>query len=160
MGCDIHMVLERKTVREWVGVQTYPTVTKHSHSLSVAIPNLDLDWAESSWYAFPRVTSRNYELFASLAGVRGDGPEPKGEPDDISLLGRLTLDRWGFDAHSVTYYTLRECGVHFLNHYAPGDVLSEYRHKVLGSLFTVPEEEVDFNDEWLDNYRLIIFFDN
>jgi hypothetical protein len=54
-------------------------------------------------------TGRNYHLFAALAGVRGDGPEPKGIPEDASetIKRALPYDDYG-NYHSHSYYSLDE----------------------------------------------------
>lgn len=69
MGCDIHGFIERRSANEtWTSVS-----------------------ADQLWLA------RDYHLFSLLADVRshqpGDGPKPKGLPDDFShkVLSRLFL---------------------------------------------------------------------
>lgn len=61
MGCDIHVLLERKVGDKWVMVNRLESP----------------------------VTDRNYKRFAALAGVCGDGAVAKGLPDDLSESGRL-----------------------------------------------------------------------
>jgi hypothetical protein len=57
---------------------------------------------------------RNYELFGVLAGVREgnmpmiDPDGPRGTPDDLSAELQHSVDRWGDDGHSHTWYTLKE----------------------------------------------------
>ena len=75
MGCDIHVTLESKDDDEW--------------------------WSLGAGM----VLDRNYRTFANLAGVRGDGPPPKGLPDKISWMawdkggGKESLEG-GFHSHS------------------------------------------------------------
>jgi hypothetical protein len=112
------------------------------------------------WSAFWRAESRNYDLFNKLSGVRGEGgPEPNGLPEDISDLGAMIVAQWEGDGHSHTHYTLRECGIHFLNAYAPKKVLADDRASWLASFFGM-NYHVEHKDELLDNVRLIIFYDN
>ena len=54
---------------------------------------------------------RWYDLFGAMAGVRGDGPpivEPKGVPEDMSVVTRLDWERWVEDAHSASWYNEEE----------------------------------------------------
>lgn len=80
MGCDIHIFLERK--------------------------NQDNCWVDSMIYEHDRYKNgfqplsemyRNYTLFATLAGVRGDDPIalPKGIPEDCSPEYKKLCDDWG-----------------------------------------------------------------
>jgi len=75
---------------------------------------------DGPWTAHPNHTSdedghvddiggdRNYEVFGALAGVRGDGPDPKGLPDDITETVLNASDMWDGDGHSHSYYSLAE----------------------------------------------------
>ena len=73
MGCDIHIFLERRVENRWIMVNEINE---------------------------PQTTSRNYQRFAALAGVRGDGPKPRGIPDDVSESVKLHISDWGGDGHS------------------------------------------------------------
>ena len=65
------------------------------------------------WYHYnhPDV-KRDYDLFAKMAGVRGDiDPisEPRGLPDDITFLTQFDAEvHWGIDGHSHSYLTVEE----------------------------------------------------
>lgn len=89
MGCDIHMVYERrKSDREaWLGV--------------VAVDCIKVS-------ARPRCDDRDYEFFAALAGVRGMGPAPLGCPLDMSELARAQVALIGPDGHSRSYKLARD----------------------------------------------------
>jgi len=104
MGADIHMVLETKCGPEWVGVHSYPhaLVAAYSRGSNGELPE------RIPGVTWPVVTERNYELFAKLAGVRGDGPEPNGVPEDVSQLARVSIARWGGDGHSHSHLSLQE----------------------------------------------------
>lgn len=83
MGCDIHGWIEWKPTDpayggRWVGVRPLTG-------------NAD---------------DRNYERFAALAGVRGDGPEALGAPEDVSDTCRMEIERWDGDGHSHSYLPL------------------------------------------------------
>ena len=75
MGCDIHGWVEKRVGEKWVAVKEL------------------------------KDNARNYQRFAKLAGVRGDGPEAKGLPDDVSDTARLASDEFGY-GHSHSYIDL------------------------------------------------------
>lgn len=76
MGCDIHLHIEIKIAGQW------------------------------HHYACPKI-DRNYELFSIMADVRGNLPaisEPKGLPEDASIITKMNYDEyWSGDAHSKSY---------------------------------------------------------
>lgn len=84
MGCDIHGWVEWKPDDpayggRWVGVGQ---LTKYGNE-------------------------RNYKRFAALAGVRGEGPEANGAPDDMSDSTRFDMmENWAGDAHSSCWFPL------------------------------------------------------
>jgi len=75
MGCDIHMILESRIKGIW-------------------IYDCDIPWQAD-------ITSRNYTFFGALAGVRYDGPAPRGLPDDVCPATRARAE--GEDWHSHSY---------------------------------------------------------
>lgn len=68
-------------------------------------------WVEvnrgGKWVAFVEFTNkareRNYARFAALAGVRGEGPEALGFPEDAADTTRLHFESWQGDAHSASF---------------------------------------------------------
>ena len=76
MGCDIHVTLEQKEYETWWGLGS----------------NMN--------------PGRNYGTFAKLAGIRGDGPEPKGLPDNMSWETKEALEEG--DDHSHSWSTVKE----------------------------------------------------
>jgi len=96
MGCDIHIVVERKWGGKWVGVRTDKGYTIGGY-----------DSAECAW-RYPDVGRRDYPFFARLAGVRGDGPDPLGIPGDASDLTLALTREWEGDGHSFSYLPLKE----------------------------------------------------
>lgn len=57
--------------------------------------------------------TRNYFLFATLADVRNYHhipyiDEPRGLPKDACIRTWMAFERWGEDAHSESYFTLKE----------------------------------------------------
>lgn len=105
MGCDIHIVVERKWEGRWVGLRTDQGVTDGGYDGRSA------DWVRAA------VGQRNYAFFARLAGVRGPGPEPLGIPGDASDLSLMLLSDWEGDGHSFSYLPLKE----FAERWCAGD---------------------------------------
>lgn len=136
MGCDIHLVLERKYGLRWIAVDTFKG---HETSRS--------DWAS------PLATSRNYVRFAALAGVRGDGPAPRGAPADISETTAMLLEDWGSDGHSASWLPLNEASQIFLatQHGELSDFAKKYPQL---HFFGIDEEDKR------GTHRLVFWFDN
>jgi len=95
MGCDIHVYVEYRITptAPWQAAPEHINVKEDEEYERV-------NSVDS--------TGRNYELFAALAGVRGDGPDAKGLPDNVSDLIRLAAEQWDGDGHSHSYYSLDE----------------------------------------------------
>src|SRR6266852_2677609 len=93
MGCDIHLVLEKRDHDRglWVGTNNYRSERMLGSNEYRGVP-----------------THRHYRRFAALAGVRGIGPAPRGVPEDASDLARMEIARWGCDGHSHGWLTLVE----------------------------------------------------
>lgn len=96
MGCDIHIVIECKWGDRWVGLCTDQGYFTGSYK------------GEECGYSYPAVGSRDYPFFARLAGVRGDGPEPLGVPDDASDLTVMLVSGWEHDGHNFSHLPLKE----------------------------------------------------
>ena len=132
MGADIHTMLEKEINGEWVLVH---------------VPH----WNEAG-------ERRNYDRFAKLAGVRGDGPVPKGTPSDISKGTQYRLSKWGSDAHNISYDTL----VRFL------DVCKETERDSTWDYSSYKTSDfcehylgIGFDkDERVDDFRVVYWFDN
>ncbi len=127
MGCDIHIATEKKVGDRWV------MVTR-------------LDYRQIG-------VARNYERFTALAGVRGEGPEPRGLPDDISDGVKLYRDEWSGDGHSDSWHTIKDAAQLFLEtEYAKiTDYMSAYPE---GYYFDI-ELEI-----YPGEYRVVFWFDN
>lgn len=83
------------------------TLTQEAQAELDSMNDLDVDYADRYY------RGRNYDLFAMLADVRNYGAiEPiddaRGLPEDVCDWLREESDSWGIDAHSHTYFTLRE----------------------------------------------------
>ena len=118
MGCDIHGWVEKKVNDKWVA------------------------------YLELRDRERNYERFAALAGVRGEGPQAKGVPPDVSETTKLHIDEEGADGHSHSYMALTEAYKIFRETNRK-KFYSE--HDAFG---------VDDYGEGYGDYRIVFWFDN
>ncbi|MHB1952354.1 MAG: hypothetical protein ACYCOU_01280 [Sulfobacillus sp.] len=125
MGCDIHVFLERRVHDRWVMVK-------------------ELDGEG--------VSERNYKRFAALAGVRGDGPKPRGLPIDVSESTNLHADDWGTDGHSHSWLPVSEAAPIFL---ATGTNLSRWAHEDPITCFFGERAADD-----PENHRIVFWFDN
>jgi hypothetical protein len=118
---------------------------KHVPGHHMAYPCGDRDWS------LPVTTDRNYARFAALAGVRGEGLEPRGIPDDASETTKYLVELWGSDGHSHSWLPAEEAAEIFLatdHAQTPG----EYKTKFPASYFLGVEGTAE--------HRLIFWFDN
>lgn len=140
MGCDIHLVVERRVKDKWIAVNT---MNSHQH---IQYAKEERDWS------MPAARSRNYMRFAALAGVRGEGPPPRGLPDDLSETARFLVEDYGVDGHSHSWLPLDEaCKIFAATQLPP---LSDHFAVYPASYFF----EVESNS--LADHRLIFWFDN
>ena len=109
MGCDIHVMTERK--RTWSdGTSQWSNVDNFRFN----------DWSdkykeegEREFQVEPIYHGRNYELFSFLADVRNYGGNEsfgfdRGFPEDAHRITRKEYEGWGCDAHTPGYCTLKE----------------------------------------------------
>lgn len=130
MGCDIHMFSEKYSSDDYEGPKDVSEernsklnsiledITIHPRWITTDkwIYNHNVsDDPDDGYWEIDRnsriYSGRNYSLFNTLANVRGNGPsisKPRGVPGDASYAYRNELEMWGGDAHSESYYTLRE----------------------------------------------------
>lgn len=172
MGCDIHFVVEmrKKDAAEWVGVYS----TDHSPHLASAravallfqdesAEKVDPSGFSAEWdYQRPLMKQRNYQFFGALAGVRKDGPEPKGAPSDMSHLARMCVDGWGVDGHSHSHDTLHEFARRWLMTTRTTEVVA-MRVIQEGMTFNQLISKVIGNwimDDTDKEYRVVYWFDN
>ena len=108
MGCDIHVCVEiKKKIRQlegWYNEDRYKL--NHYHDEKE-------DEAEDKWERVPIYRNRNYRLFSVLANVRNNSDnipisEPRGVPNNMSIITRDAYQDWSCDAHSASYFTLAE----------------------------------------------------
>lgn len=85
-------------------------------------------------YSCPNV-DRNYDLFARMAGVRGDiDPisEPRGIPKDATFLTKFACNHRGIDGHSHSWLNAEEI---FILYFEFGRMLDECYHPAFGYFF-------------------------
>lgn len=105
MGCDIHTHVEYQNREgEWICGDLFKLNIYFSGNCPY----------ESDPYSCVEICgSRNYSLFSVLANVRNydDIPyisDPKGIPDDVCAIVEKDYKSWGEDAHSASFFTLKE----------------------------------------------------
>jgi hypothetical protein len=168
MGCDIHMYVEYKTKnninREWRCGDCFRVDNPFAEK--PIIKRVDL------------YDERDYSLFAVLADVKNSNffeyiAEPKGLPDDVTEYVRQEYTAWGVDAHSCSYFTLREL-IEYHDEHKPKDALGYYILKPLIDRLKRRADELDliWDFEWnnslignvahqkADNIRIVFWFDN
>ena len=169
MGCDIHWVIEKKrsAIYEdlsegWVGV----AMKYHTPALPIQaeVPDSFVGFSR------PLISDRNYAFFAALAGVRGDGPDPRGLPADISDLAKMDVDGYGTNGHSHSWATLREFVMTWLKVCLPevhDEIVADLAAARLGdqSLSKTTQQRLVYymGTSWIneiDDYRVIYYFDN
>lgn len=168
MGCDIHMYVEYKISNRDDAVWRCGDYFKIDEPLS-ATPTMK----HIELYG-----DRNYDLFAVLADVRNYDyvnyiSEPKGLPSDATEYVKREYSGWGLDAHSCSYFTLREL-IDYHNEHCPQD---SFGYDILKPLINRLKQRADELDiiwdfEWKnsliqgnaykksDNIRIIFWFDN
>lgn len=169
MGCDIHMMIERKVKNTkhgsvWATVNTLNPI--HADGLSHA-KNLKDDAPYGHYY---RVEHRNYEFFADLACVRGEGEyQDRGLPDDVAPLTLEFSESWGYDGHSHSYLYADEFIPLYIKHCFTDAEKTEYAvdrlegtsdiqmfHVIMEKHFNVATKDEDDPRD----YRFVFFFDN
>jgi hypothetical protein len=163
MGADIHLFAEKKLRNnEWATVQTFSPINKKALGLESTGGYL-------GWLFFI-VEGRNYQLFAKLAGVRGNGPQAKGVPDDASPLYREYVDSWRNDGHSHSWCTAAEFITRFIDTLDKDDpIVKAYAGWVLevghgNAVLTFLDNycgiRINEGRDKADDYRFVFFFDN
>jgi hypothetical protein len=131
MGCDIHLFVERKHKDKWV----------MSHE--VEGPG----------------SARNYHRFAALAGVRFDGPAPRGMPADPSESVLYHADEWTGDAHSHGWFSLAEAIPIFVATEVT-DTSEEDRAYAAKWPESYYFNILDFDPADMADWRVVFWFDN
>lgn len=173
MGCDIHMYVERRHNRygggktEWLCGDYFSIKNPLDPECRPVLQEL---WGD-----------RWYELFAVLANVRNGHGEaaqpyidlPRGIPDDATEYVKDEYRLWDDDAHSSSYFTLKEL-IEFqlehrpISHFGAHDILEPIIEslKKRAADFNIISE-FEWNREWtdelrdkMDNIRIVFWFDN
>ncbi len=172
MGADIHFTIEHRDPHDglgWVGV--FWSDAPHSprrYNMNFVDdvttknnPEEYLRRLDHGVHPFGLLGRRDYQFFARLAGVRGDGPEPNGVPPDASALTQRCISRWEGDGHSHVHMTLREFVKRKI---ISDDSLAEAAKSKLQGGDPIAEflgKCIDDDDITLDdNTRVIAWFDN
>lgn len=163
MGCDIHFFTEHFTSsNNYLGPRdiTEDRNTKIEEIIEgktqtekwVSADEWEIH--DGEWSIQEKYYNRNYYLFSLLADVRNTGEEPidypRGIPQDASLGYLYKCNQWEGDAHSHSYYTLKELLEVDWNNY---DL--EYLEEFLDVL-----EDLKSIDNDYSKVRICFFFDN
>jgi hypothetical protein len=141
MGCDIHGLVERKVNGKWICWRTLnPVHTSRPDE-------------HGSSFASPAALSRNYERFAALAGVRGDGPDARGLPDDATDTATHLFETE--EGHTPSWLPLQEATDIFLA--TERYDLREFDRKYPAYYYFGVESE---SDGPLSDFRLVFWFDS
>jgi hypothetical protein len=167
MGADIHMYLEKKLpTGEWATVQTFEHTYRQAFGLTKE------GATTYSNMMFWQLGGRFYRLFAKLAGVRGEGPEPKGIPPDASPLYRWYAGEWSGDGHSHSWCSAQEFVTKYIEAIEEQDGESEIQKMYVTHVlergtnvavlqFVEVYGGVNVREEdKADDYRFCFFFDN
>lgn len=158
MGCDIHILVERK-------IETKYDSGVHDKWVSIGCVGL-LDFSSPGQAtSYPEIALRNYTFFAKLAGVRGHGPVAKGIPDDASDYARFLKYSWGVDGHSWSYDSLEQFLLTHMLCVGNKNLTTSMTRKALEG---VPKSQIALNyfahlsidPENLHQYRVVYWFDN
>lgn len=105
MGCDIHMYCEKKIEFKdksfWICCDDF-----------TLNPYYEMGKDSNKYDHRSIYNARNYSLFGRLAGVRDQSvpmiDTPRGLPNDVSDFVKSESDDWKLDAHSHSYFTVKE----------------------------------------------------
>jgi hypothetical protein len=167
MGADIHLYAEKRLKNgEWATVQTFAPASRIAFGMDG-----DRSWSSALFW---QVEGRFYRLFAKLAGVRGEGPAPRGIPPDASPLYTQYVTEWRGDGHSHSHCLAPEFVAKYIeavdeqNDETIGHLQKQYAKDVLeyGAnravllfLETYCGVNVREEDDATD-FRFVFFFDN
>lgn len=168
MGCDIHMYVEyRPKARHDVGwCNGDHFILDEPLSVRSEMKRIEL------------YRERNYPLFSVLADVRNYDyltciDYPRGIPEDATEYVMHEYFRWGMDAHSCSYFTLREL-IDYRDEEHPRDPFGRdilepiigrltKRADELGLIWVFEWDNHDTRDATLEkaeNIRIVFWFDN
>lgn len=141
MGCDIHIVLERKLPnREWIGLWT-----------SDEFPPNGVGRGNR-----PMIAQRDYGFFAEVAAVRGRSDTskyPQNIPEDVSRLAWAQYMQAPTDHHSASHLSAEEFVAAYLRVNPESD-----RHRPAHALYDLLGIDADYPEG--AEYRVVFWFDN
>lgn len=166
MGCDIHLMAEKKVFHVddkdkekgvWINIDKWvvnETRFRYS-SEGEKYPTMTITYDDRFY------KGRNYNLFTALAGVRSfefdNAPpiisEPKGFPKDASPQVKSENKRWKGDGHSHSWLTLSE--IKAFDWSAYGETCDEFRIVTVGKL---EKAKSHYNTD--EEIRIVFWFDN
>jgi len=132
-------------------------------------PNFGVYEDEREYELISFYWGRNYDLFSILAEVRGSHDpidEPRGLPEDVTDTTRKEFEKWGRDAHTPSYYTLKELKDYLYNNSDNEEIVTTL------SYFVQPMENRFREEFWITNddekrytvkenaFRVVFWFDN
>ena len=166
MGCDIHMMIERRikspsVAEQWATVNTLNAISdKGLHGA---------DFRGRLWYV---AEGRNYAFFGDLTNgeVRSEADgfnyPLRGVPQDVSPLIASELDYWSGDGHSASWLYADEFIPVFIKHCtSEKDVAIYTERRMKGEPIWVDVLEDYFNVAVPDDckpsdFRFVFWFDN
>lgn len=175
MGCDIHFVVEVRANRfdagtdeyvpekpeRWIGVYgTWQTPRLAATATPIPMATGAAPERTSSFDRLPVFTQRDYAFFAALAGVRGDGPEPKGMPQDASELAKYMIEKDGDDGHSHSWDSLEDFVRKWILSLEDEVTASAIADQLRGGDGLLCYLAGVWDKEELTNYRVVYWFDN
>lgn len=131
MGCDIHMFVEYKVGdKPWEADKNHKEVEEDDYRCVEEFP----------------FDARDYQVFGLLAGVRRDGPDAKGLPEDVSGVIAKAVDLYGSDGHSHSWTSFKDYKV----------VLQEVGFNLKNLPFEVEwTDDTSYEERWAAGTRYI-----
>ena len=114
-------------------------------------------------YGIADVT-RNYQLFAKMAGVRGDEApiaEPRGYPVDVTNVTQFDAARWASDSHTPSWLDAEEITKLFEWMKEPGETRPrEWFGYLFGNHWDSFTKYPEDRPAGLEDVRFVFWFDN
>lgn len=150
MGCDIHV-----NIGKWDGEKAEELFCEETY-WQQRHPN----GTEDFWKKSRLMIGRNYHRFATLSGVRGEGPEPNGWPEWARVL--WPDEYTACDYHSYTCLPIKEAAQIWLDtEYTDatngqhGEIYGLCKANPVSMYFKIDSERPD-----IDQIYVCIFYDN
>ena len=145
MGCDVHMVVERRLSgngSKWIGLYCTDHAPGHRSR--------------------PPIAQRDYDFFGRLASVRSqpEGPRdyPKFIPGDVSELALVEMTRFGSDGHSHSHLPLARVIQHWISSQGARPLAKPEERTVSAIAYQEFGVDLDYPED--AEYRVVFWFDN